>query len=244
MSCCGSCHNQRKAPVQRPHPSAQDEGQLGAVLLSTRGRGSGRGLGLCPTMWQGSPRPGICSRSRLGQGDPRAGWGEQQDRLWGAAPTLEQTAPVHRCCSEGPFESPEMCPSDKPCSELVSPRAHHAAPAVRLSVPSPSCPSAPAHSVNGVICCSFHPLPGCPQPRTPIHFTHDLVLSYFGKCRVPPWPRGRLFTLRSTHGCTFQWPRSPSRCHRSLELSLNGIDSSGTAWRWFPLGWRETRSLS
>lgn len=117
-------------------------------------------------------------------------------------------------------------------------------PSVCLSPLHPVHPHPLTHSVNGVICRSFHPLPGCPQPRTPIHFTHDLVLSYFGKCRVPPWPRGHPFTLRSTHGCSFRWPRSPPRCHRSLELSLNGIDSSGTAWRWFPLGWRETRSLS
>lgn len=68
-------------------------------------------------------------------------------------------------------------------------------PAALITLPLASvCPSPlhPVHphpvtqSVNGVICRSFHPLPGRPQPCTPIHFTHDLVLSYFRKRRPPP----------------------------------------------------------
>lgn len=92
-------------------------------------------------------------------------------------------------------------------------------PAALITLPLASvCPSPlhPVHphpvtqSVNGVICRSFHPLPGRPQPCTPIHFTHDLVLSYFRKRRPPPpRPRGRPFALHSTHGCCSWWPRDP-----------------------------------
>lgn len=106
LSCGASCHGCRKAPIQRSHPSAEGEERFGAVLLSTHGCCSGTGPGRCPTMWQGSLRPGDLLRIAAGTGDPRAGWGEQQDRSWGAAPTPEQTAPVHPCCSEGPFRAP------------------------------------------------------------------------------------------------------------------------------------------
>ena len=116
-----------------------------------------------------SPCKRLCVQYRHG---PAAGmpWGPSGRML--ARPSSICPRPANIWCApmllRGAFlNSPERHPSDKPCSELVSRRAHHAAPGVRLSVPSPSCPSTPSHSVCKW--CYLSQLPPPPRPPAALH---------------------------------------------------------------------------
>lgn len=128
------------------------------------------------------------------------GWWEQQVRSQGAAlvpdPAAHQIESRLSEIRKDPLctgaaqrsraNSPERCPSDQPCSQLVFRRSHHAAPASVCPSPLPSCPSTPSPSVcKSCYLSQLPPPPSRRLPCTPIHSTHDLVLSYSGKRRAP-----------------------------------------------------------
>lgn len=173
-----------------------------------------------PTVGQGSSDWGI---PQAGQGDSRAGVVGAAGQATGSRPqpgvnahpsgrvlVLLLPKQLHlwsssnpRCAAQrGLSQSMERCPSDKPCSELVSRRAPHAAPA--SICPSPLHPVHPhpiTPSGNGVTCRSFH-RPGRPQPRTPIHFTMILFLAISGSAGAPPALRPPV----RPRGCRSWWP--------------------------------------
>lgn len=143
--------------------------------------------------------------------------------------------------------SPERRPSDEPCSELVSRRAHHAAPGVRLSIPSPSCPSAPSYSVCKWCYLSQLPPPPRPPARSlaPPFISPMILFSAISESAGPPPPASRPPVCPAQHPWVLLLvaPRPPGG-HRSLEPSPNGIDGSETPRRRFPFGRRKKQSLN
>lgn len=132
-----------------------------------------------PTVGQGSSDWGI---PHAGQGDSRAGVVGAAGQAPGSRPQPgvnahpsgramlppKQLHLLHLLSSSNPWcaaqrglsQSLERCPSDKPCSELVSRCAPHAAPAsVCLSPLHPVHPHPITPSGNGVTRRSFHPSP-------------------------------------------------------------------------------------